>query len=91
MTGVQTCALPISLQKDFAVHGRRDGAAWSLAFVARDPAFVNLLGTLAVGGENAELRTIEMTKSPTQRIEIIIRDTVEDVLFTGDTLKRFFR
>ena len=80
-----------ALQKDFAVHGRRDGAAWSLAFVARDPAFVNLLGTLTVSGENGALRTIEMIKSPTQRIEILIRDTVEDVLFTGDTLKRFFR
>lgn len=80
-----------ALQKDFAVHGRRESAAWSLAFVARDPAFVNLLGTLTVSGENTELRTIEMTKSPTQRIEILIRDTMEDVLFTGDTLKRFFR
>lgn len=80
-----------ALQKDFAVHGRRKGAAWSLAFVARDPAFANLLGTLTVSGENAVLRTIEMTKSPTQRIEILIRDTVEDVLFTGDTVKRFFR
>ena len=80
-----------ALQKDFAVHGRREGAAWSLAFLARDPAFVNLLGTLMVSGENGELRSIEMTKSPTQRIEIIIRDTIEDVLFTGDTLKRFFR
>ena len=80
-----------ALQKDFAVHGRREGAAWSLAFVARDPAFVNLLGTLSVSGEGGVLRTIEMTKSPTQRIEILIRDTAEDVLFTGDTLKRFFR
>ena len=80
-----------ALQKDFAVHGRRDGAAWSLAFVARDPAFVNLLGTLTVSGENGELRSIDMTKSPTQRIEIIIRATIDDVLFTGDTLKRFFR
>ena len=79
------------LQKDFAVHGRRDGAAWTLAFVSRDPAFANLLGTLTVSGENQNLLSIEMTKSPTQRIEIAIRDTVEDVLFTGDTLKRFFR
>ncbi len=79
------------LQKDFAVHGRRDGAGWTLAFVARDPAFTSLLGILTVSGENQNLRTIEMTKSPTQRIEIAIRDTVEDVLFTGDTLKRFFR
>ena len=32
-----------------------------------------------------------MIKSPTQRIEINVRDTQEDVLFTADTLRRFFR
>jgi hypothetical protein len=32
-----------------------------------------------------------MVKSPTQRIEITVRDTREDVLFTGDTIRRFFR
>ncbi|MBL9187749.1 MAG: outer membrane lipoprotein carrier protein LolA [Opitutaceae bacterium] len=80
-----------ALQKDFAVHGRREGAAWTLAFVARDPAFTALLGTLTIRGENHELRAIELVKSPTQRIEIAIRDSVEDVLFTGDTLRRFFR
>ena len=80
-----------ALQKDFAVHGRRDGAAWTLTFVARDPTFTALLGTLTISGEGGELRAIAMVKSPTQRIEIAIRDTVENVLFTGDTLKRFFR
>lgn len=80
-----------ALQKDFAVHGRRDGAAWTLAFVARDPTFTALLGTLTISGEGGELRAIAMVKSPTQRIEISIRDTVENALFTGDTLKRFFR
>ncbi|MEO6246456.1 MAG: outer membrane lipoprotein carrier protein LolA [Opitutaceae bacterium] len=79
------------LQKDFVVHGRRDGAAWTLTFVSRDPAFANLLGTLTVSGENGTLRAIEIFKSPTQRIEIAIRDPLEDVLFTGDTLRRFFR
>ena len=80
-----------ALQKDFAVHGHRDGTAWALTFVSRDPAFTALLGTLTIRGEGGELRAIEMVKSPAQRIEIAIRDTVEDVLFTGDTLKRFFR
>lgn len=80
-----------ALHKDFAVHGRRDGSTWTLAFVARDPAFTALLGTLTIRGDGGELRAIEMVKSPTQRIEIAIRDTMEDVLFTGDTLKRFFR
>lgn len=80
-----------ALQKEFAVHGRRDGDTWSLAFVSRDAAFANLLGVLVVSGEKLELRKIEMIKSANQRIEIAIKETTEGVLFTGDTLRRFFR
>ncbi|HEY1111444.1 MAG TPA: outer membrane lipoprotein carrier protein LolA [Opitutaceae bacterium] len=80
-----------ALQKEFVVHGRRDGEAWSLAFVPRDATFANLLGVLVVSGEKLELRKIEMIKSANQRIEIAIKETSEGVLFTGDTLRRFFR
>jgi outer membrane lipoprotein-sorting protein len=80
-----------ALSRDFVVHGQRDGDAWTLAFAPRDPAFAELIGTLTVTGEQGTLRKIEMVKSATQRIEILIRDTREDVIFTGDTLKRFFR
>lgn len=80
-----------ALKKEFDVYGRHEGATWTLAFAPRDPAFANLLGILTVSGENGALRRIEMTKSPTQRIEILIKDTKEDVLFTGDTIRRFFR
>ncbi len=80
-----------ALQREFAVHGRREGELWSLAFVSRDAAFANLLGVLVVSGEKLELRKIEMIKSANQRIEIAIRETTEGVLFTGDTLRRFFR
>lgn len=80
-----------ALQKEFAVHGRREGDAWSLAFVSRDASFANLLGVLVVSGEKLELRKIEMIKSANQRIEISIKETTEGVLFTGDTLRRFFR
>jgi len=62
-----------------------------MAFVPRDANFANLLGVLAVAGEGNALTRIEMVKSPTQRIEINVRDTREDVLFTGDTIRRFFR
>ncbi|MBL9209771.1 MAG: outer membrane lipoprotein carrier protein LolA [Opitutaceae bacterium] len=79
------------LQQEFDVHGRREGAAWSLAFVPRDANFAQLLGVLSVAGEGNALTKIEMVKSPTQRIEITVRDTREDVLFTGDTIRRFFR
>jgi hypothetical protein len=80
-----------ALKKQFELHGRREGASWTLAFVPRDPAFANLLGILTVSGEKNELRRIEMIKSPTQRIEISIRETQEDILFTTDTIRRFFR
>lgn len=79
------------LQQEFEVHGRREGTAWSMAFVPRDANFANLLGVLTVSGEGNALTKIEMVKSPTQRIEITVRDTREDVLFTGDTIRRFFR
>jgi len=79
------------LQQEFEVHGRREGTAWSLAFVPRDANFANLLGVLAVAGDGNALTKIEIVKSPTQRIEINVRDTREDVLFTGDTIRRFFR
>jgi hypothetical protein len=80
-----------ALRKEFVVHGRRQGEAWTLAFVPRDPGFADLLGVLTVSGDGKILGTIQMVKSPAQRIEILIQDTREDVLFTGDTLKRFFR
>ena len=80
-----------ALKKDFEVHGRRSDATWTLAFVPRDPEFANLLGVLTVSGEQNALRKIEMIKTPTQRIEIEIKETQEDVLFTADTIRRFFR
>src|SRR5688572_6121651 len=39
-----------ALKKEFDVHGRHDGATWTLAFAPRDPTFANLLGILTVGG-----------------------------------------
>jgi hypothetical protein len=80
-----------ALKKEFEVHGRRQGETWTLAFVSRDPEFAKLLGMLTVSGEQNVLRKIEMIKSPTQRIEITIKETQEDVLFTADTIRRFFR
>lgn len=80
-----------ALKKDFDVYGQREGEQWRLGFVPRDPTFANLLGVLAVSGDRSTLKKIEMIKSPTQRIEISIRDTQEDVIFTVDTLRRFFR
>ncbi|MEO5957575.1 MAG: outer membrane lipoprotein carrier protein LolA [Opitutaceae bacterium] len=80
-----------ALQKSFALHGRRTGDTWALAFVSQDTELAATIGTLTVSGEGGRLTKIEMIKSPTQRIEILIGETKENVLFTGDTIKRFFR
>ena len=80
-----------ALKKDFVVHGRQEGQGWTLAFAPRDAAVANLLGVIVVRGENTDLRKIEMVKAATQRIEVTIYDTKENVLFTGYTLQRFFR
>jgi hypothetical protein len=80
-----------ALQQSFEVHGRREGAAWTLAFVPRDPALGEMIGNLVVSGMEGRLERIEMIKSATQRIEISISETKEDVIFTGAVLDRFFR
>ena len=80
-----------ALQKSFVMYGRHEGNAWVLGFVPRDPALAEMIGTLFVSGEQTRLDRIEMTKSATQRIEIIISGTREDVIFPGDVLERFFR
>ena len=80
-----------TLVKSFAVHGRREGAAWTLAFVPLEPSLAELIGVLAVSGQDTRLDRIELVKSPTQRIEILISGTRENVIFPGDVLTRFFR
>lgn len=80
-----------ALQKTFEIRGQRDGEAWTLEFSPRDPALAKTLGSLVVRGERLRLSQIEMRLAEKQRIEIIIGETNEGVIFASDTLKRFFR
>ena len=80
-----------ALEKSFDVHGRREGAAWTLAFVPRAPALADLIGVLAVSGRDGRLDRIQLVKTPTQRIDIRVSDAHEDVIFPADVLQRFFR
>lgn len=80
-----------ALEKSFTVHGRRDGAGWTLAFVPREASLAGLIGVLAVSGQDARLERIQLVRGPDQRIEILISGTREDVIFPGDVIARFFR
>jgi len=78
-------------EKSFSLRGRRDGDAWTLSFEARDPGLAPSVGTLVLSGDRSRLRRIEMTRPRGQRIEIIIGETREGVVFTRDEIARFFR
>lgn len=80
-----------ALEKSFEVHGRTDGARWTLAFVPREPSLGDLIGVLGVSGEGGRLDEIQLVKSPTQRIDILITNTRDNVIFPGDVIQRFFR
>ncbi|MEO6875387.1 MAG: outer membrane lipoprotein carrier protein LolA [Opitutaceae bacterium] len=80
-----------ALEQAFIVHGQRVGGRWTLAFVPKDKALGDLIGVLAVSGHDAGVERIDLVKSPTQRIEILISDTRENVIFSGDAIRRFFR
>ncbi len=79
------------LQKSFSLHGRREGERWTLGFEPRDPALAETVGSLLLSGEDLQLRKIELIRSARQRIEILIGETQDNVIFTGDTVRRFFR
>jgi hypothetical protein len=80
-----------ALQKSFEIRGEREGEAWTLTFAPRDAAIAKTLGRLVVRGEKLRLQRIEMHPSEKQRIEIVVGETNEGVIFTSDTIKRFFR
>ena len=79
------------LEKSFSVHGRREGAGWAVAFVPRDAQLAASFGTLTLTGEESRPRKIEIVRSPTQRIEILLGEPKDGVIFTGEVLRRFFR
>ena len=80
-----------ALAKTFVLHGRRDGEGWTLGFEPRDPTLANLIGRVIVQGEGARVDHIDMVKSEKQRIDIAISETKEEVTFSPEELKRFFR
>jgi hypothetical protein len=80
-----------ALEKEFVIHGLRDGEEWTLGFEPRDPTLASLLGTVVVHGRQTALDRIEMVKTDQQRIEILINHTEADVIFSIDVLQHFFR
>lgn len=80
------------LADSFEFYGRREGSVWNIALVPRDEKLRSSLGRIAVGGDGATVRRIELRRSALQRVEILIDPprTPADA-FTTDELRRYFR
>ncbi len=81
-----------ALAGTFEIFGERTGAAWTLALVPRDESLRRTLGTIAVAGEAAVVRRIEMRRSATQRVEILVGPPrLPPTAFTAEDQSRYFR
>lgn len=80
-----------ALVETFEVYGERSGVTWTLALVPRAADLRRTLGQITVAGENAVARRIELRRSVTQRVEIIVEPPAPSVPFTADELRQFFR
>ncbi|MFA6959887.1 MAG: outer membrane lipoprotein carrier protein LolA [Opitutaceae bacterium] len=81
----------VELAKNFDLYGARDGEFWRFTFVPRPGPLSGVLNPITVTGDSGLVRRIEMRKSSSQRVEIIIGETATGVTFSADELARFFR
>jgi len=79
------------LQRNFALHGQRDAAGWTLAFVPRDPLLARSLAALIVRGTGDTVAEIELRATPRQHIDILVRATRRDAVFAPADWARYFR
>lgn len=80
-----------ALEQDFALYGRREGAAWSLALVARTDALRRSVGQLNVAGEGGAIRHIEIRRSARQAVIIALAAPRASAPFTPEEVRRYFR
>lgn len=80
-----------ALEKDFELYGRRDGAAWQIALVARTDELRRSVGRIEVRGEDTAVRHIEIRRSAKQAIVIDLTGPRSTAAFSADDAKRYFR
>ncbi len=81
----------VSLAKDFEIYGERHASSWSLGLVPRTEALRRNLGQIAVEGEGATIRRIDIRHSAKQAIEINIGPPNSTAKFTAEELRLYFR
>ena len=79
------------LDQVFQVYAAREGDAWRLDFVPRDPQLASSLGRITVVGDGYLMRQLEFRRSAMQRVEIFIGETRLGTEFTPEEKAQFFR
>ncbi len=80
-----------ALAEAFEIYGASAGSAWQLALVPKSEALRRSLGRIELQGDGAAVRRIELRRSASQRVEILVAAPRLAAGFTGDELRRFFR
>jgi glycosyltransferase involved in cell wall biosynthesis len=79
------------LEKDFELHGRREGENWELALDPRTDTLRRSVGRITASGVGPTIRAIEIRRTERQSITIAIAAPRPPALFTADEVKAFFR
>ncbi|MSR43103.1 MAG: outer membrane lipoprotein carrier protein LolA [Pedosphaera sp.] len=79
-----------ALAENFDIFGRREGAAWQLAFVPRAVDLRRAVGLIVVAGGADAVNRIEIRRTTKQYVAILI-GPARPAPFTADELKQFFR
>jgi hypothetical protein len=81
----------VALERAFELNGRREGTAWSLVLVPRATDLKRSTGVIAVAGDGAAIRRIEIRRGAKNSIEISIEPPRPPADFTPEEMARYFR
>lgn len=80
-----------ALARDFELYGQRKGPQWTITLVPRSDDLRRSLGRISVEGEGGAVRRIELRRSATQRVEILVAPPRPPAVFTPDEVRLYFR
>ncbi len=80
-----------ALADRFELYGRRDGPRWTMALVPRARDIRRTLGNIMVEGEGDRVRRIQLRRSATERVDILVGEPGPEAPFSGEELRRYFR
>ena len=75
----------------FEIYGVAGVAGWRLALVPRTEAGRQGLGQIDIAGEGAAVRRIELRRSATQRVEIVVAPPRLAAAYPAAELRKYFR